>query len=70
MKKTEALGVFAACVFALLGFMESGMVAAVGVMIFGIFSIMVLMAEEENKRKRYARTKKALLRWQLRKKYL
>lgn len=67
MNKIELMGIISACVFAVLGFMESGMIAACGVVMSGIVSGIVFLQGEESKRKSFQRTKKALLRSRLRK---
>lgn len=70
MNKVEVMGIISACVFAALGFMESGMIAACGVVVSGIVCGLVFLNGEESKRKSYQRTKKALLRSRLRKTYI
>ena len=70
MNKVEIMGIISACVFAALGFLESGMVAACGVIVSGIVCGLVFISGEESKRKSFQRTKKALLRARLRKTYI
>ncbi len=67
MNRIEIMGILCACVFAALGFMESGVIAAMGVVLFSLIATAVFMGGEENKRRSFARTKKAVIRYQLRK---
>lgn len=62
MDKFEILGVMIACVFALLGFAESGFVAAGGTVLFAIIAVSVYSAREENKKQKFSSCKKALIR--------
>ena len=66
MNKVEVLGVVTACVFALLGFSESGFVAAGGTVLFAIIAISMYSAREESKKQKFASCKKALIRKKLR----
>jgi len=62
MNKVEILGVVTACVFALLGFSESGFVAAAGTCLFAISAVCLCIAQEESKKQKFASCKKALIR--------
>lgn len=62
MNKVEILGVVTACVFALLGFSESGFVAAAGTVLFAMIAIFIYSAQEESKKQKFSACRKALIR--------
>ncbi|MBQ7974168.1 MAG: hypothetical protein IJ300_00555 [Clostridia bacterium] len=62
MCKNELMGIITACVFALLGFSESGFVAAGGTVLFAIAAVIIIAAGEENKKQKFSSCKKALIR--------
>ncbi len=62
MNKIEILGVVTACVFAVLGFSESGFIAAGGTVLFAIVAVSMYSAREESKKQKFASCKKALIR--------
>ncbi len=70
MDKVQIMGVLSACVFALLGFLESGVIAVVGVVISCVLWALVFTKEQENKRKSFQRTKRALVRSRMRRNYI
>ena len=62
MKKFELIGILSAAVFAICGLNENGLYGYIGVFVFGLISFIIIVLENENKRKSYLRARKSLIR--------